>query len=119
MSPSIAFGSGISRYRAVVALAFAVVVSLFVASVPLPPLAVVLAVVTVLYLGASAFDAVRSHPAFNLVSAAYGVLLFGLWYLISDAAGVVLLVFTALAAAGFVVEAYNYRHGTSYLRFDF
>lgn len=117
--PSTRFDRELSRSRAVLTALFAlVVVGLLLSASPSLPL-VLLGALTVLYFGASAFDVVRSHPAFPLASAAYTVLLFGLWYAISDSDGPLLLVFTALAAAGFAVEAYNYRYGTSYLRFDF
>ncbi|SFG10111.1 hypothetical protein SAMN04488063_1421 [Halopelagius inordinatus] len=119
MSPSLPFGGGISRYRAVVAAVFTALVVLWVAFVPLSPVAVALAAVSVVYFVANAFDSVRSHPLYDLASAAFVALLFALWYSISDADSAFLAALTVLAALGVVVEAYNYRHGTSHLRFDF
>ncbi|RDI70679.1 hypothetical protein [Halopelagius longus] len=119
MSPSTRLGSGISRYRAVVAALFTVAASLYVAFVSIPPLVVIVAVIAVVYSVASAFDTVRTHPLYNLASAVFAALLFGLWYVASNTDGLFLLALTVLSAFGVAVEAYNYRHGTSYLRLDF
>lgn len=119
MPPSTRLGGGVSRYRAAVALLFTVAAFLYVAFVPIPPLVVVVAVIGVAYSVASAFDGVRSHSLYNLASAAFAALLFGLWYVASNDDGLPLLALTVLAAFGVVVEAYNYRRGTSHLRVDF
>ncbi|RYJ15114.1 hypothetical protein ELS19_14955 [Halogeometricum borinquense] len=76
-----------------------------------------LTVLVAIFFGASIFDAVREHPLFNLASAVYTALLFGLLTIIWGPS-VFILALTGLAVVGVAVELYNYRHGTSYLRVE-
>ena len=111
---------------AVVALLSAVgAIGLVVVAGPAEPAAVAMLLLCAAFFGASAFPAVRAHPAYSLLNAGYVTALFGLWYLViraSPGVGAVAIdavgVFTVLAAGGLLVELYNYRQGTSYLRLE-
>ncbi|EMA05228.1 phosphatidate cytidylyltransferase (plasmid) [Haloferax mediterranei ATCC 33500] len=85
---------------------------------PVTPGLIALAALTFVYVGASVFDDVREHPVYNLAAAVCTVLLFGGIYLIESYQGVIFLALTVLSVFGVVVETYNYRYGTSYLRID-
>lgn len=109
-----------SVYRLVVLVVFLAVVGLAVSfsDEPLEPTFVAMSVLVAAYLLASAFDSVRNHPLFNVANAAWLTVVFALWYVSTDGS-IVVLAFVVLSAAGTVVEAYNYRNDTSYLRIDF
>lgn len=110
-----------SVYRLVVLAVFLAVVGVAVAfsDAPLEPTFVAMSVLVAAYLLASAFDSVRDHPLFNVANAAWLTVVFALWYASTGFESVPILVLAVLAAAGTVVEAYNYRNDTSYLRLDF
>lgn len=57
---------------------------------------------------------VRTHDAYHAVSAAFTTVVFALTYL--DTGSTTLGAFAALTAVGTLVEIYNYRYGTEYLR---
>ena len=111
---------------AVVALlAAAGAVGLVVVAGPADPAAIGMLALCAGFFGASAIPAVRAHHSYNLLNAGHVAALFALWFLVvrsspgiapatADAIGV----FAALAAGGLLVELYNYRHGTSYLRLE-
>jgi hypothetical protein len=86
---------------------------------PLGLTVLVMAVLVTGYLLASAFDRVRDHPLFDVANAVWLTVLFTLWYASTGFQNVIILAFVVLAAVGVVVEAYNYRNDTSYLRIDF
>lgn len=125
MSPSIVARDGISTPRGLVTAVFALVTVVLVwASDPVSlPLAALFGLATC-YMAATTFDAVRDHPSFALASAAYGAALFGTLAAASTGPGLtfgsttLLAVLTAVCVVGAVVERYNYRNGTSYLRVD-
>lgn len=72
----------------------------------------------VAYFVAMAFDSVRAHPAYHLVSVAWMVVMFVLLSLGPGENSPFFLALATLTALGALVEAYNYRHGTSHLRID-
>ena len=119
MSLSTPFGRA-SVYRLVVLAVFLAVVAVAVvfSDEPLSPTFIAMAVLVAVYLLASAFTRVRDHPLFNVANAAWLTVVFALWYVSTDES-VFVLVFVVLAAIGTIVEAYNYRNDTSYLRIDF
>jgi hypothetical protein len=119
MSPSTRFGR-LSPYRLVVLLGFLAVfgVGITFTDEPLSPTVLVMGLLVTVYLLVSAFDSVREHPLFDVANAAWLTVLFILWYVSTDES-VVVLAFAVLAAFGTLVEAYNYRNDTSYLRIDF
>lgn len=119
MRPSIS-SVRVSRYR----LAIAVVVTVAMAAM----LAVsddffvgglLVTVFGSAFLFANALDAVREHPLYHVANAAWVGLFALLWYFTVSRGNPVVLGAVALAAVGVVVELYNYRRGTSYLRIDF
>ena len=119
MSLSTPFGRLSLPRVAVLAAFLAVVVAAVVFSEePLEPTFVAMAVLVAVYLLVSAFDRVRDHPLFNVANAAWLTVVFALWYVSTDES-VFVLAFVVLAAVGTLVEAYNYRNDTSYLRIDF
>lgn len=119
MSLSTPFGR-VSVYRVAVLVAFlaVVAVAVFFSDEPLEPTFVAMAILVTVYLLASAFDSVRDHPLFNVANAAWLTIVFALWYVSTDGS-IVVLAFVVLAGIGTLVEAYNYRNDTSYLRIDF
>ena len=89
------------------------------------PAAVAMLLLCASFFAVSAFPTVRAHPAYSLLNAGYVTALFTLWFLVirsSPGVGTVAVdfigVFTVLAAGGLLVELYNYRHDTSYLRLE-
>jgi hypothetical protein len=119
MSLSTPFGR-VSVYRVAVLVAFlaVVAVAVFFSDEPLAPTFIAMSVLVAVYLFASALDRVREHPLFNVANAAWLTVVFALWYLSTDES-VFVLAFVVLAAVGTLVEAYNYRNDTSYLRINF
>nr|WP_241429833.1 phosphatidate cytidylyltransferase [Haloferax larsenii] len=111
----------VSAWRAAVFVAFALFFGFLVWFIdePLSRSLLSVAVLTFVFLGASAFKPVVTHPLYNLVSAVYTMLLFAGMYFGGAYNDVVLLVLTVLSTLGVGVEVYNYRHGTSYLRLDY
>ena len=92
---------------------------------PAEPAAVAMLLLCAAFFAVSAFPTVRAHPAYSLLNAGYVTALFTLWFLVirsSPGVGTVAVdfigVFTVLAAGGLLVELYNYRHDTSYLRLE-
>lgn len=112
---------GVSPYRLALAVAFGLVAVAVVVLTNDPltrPFVAMFVVLGELSLLASSFDVVRAHPLYDVGHAVSLTALFVLWYVAADRSPV-LAGLAVLAAAGVVVEAYNYRHGTSYLRIDF
>lgn len=110
---------GVSAYRAVVAAAMGLLVAsfaLFLDDAVTPTLAAIY-VLLVGYFVATAFDWIREHPAFRLASTAWTAVMFVLLSLGPENSPF-FLALAALTALGVLVEAYNYRRGTSYLRID-
>ncbi|WEL27736.1 phosphatidate cytidylyltransferase [Haloferax volcanii] len=121
MMPSTVLPAGVSRWRVVV---FAVVAAVFVGLAtlidgPVDPVLAAMGLLTLVYMAAGAVDTVREHPAFPLASAVYTTFLFAGGYVSGALSNLLWAVLAVLSAFGVVVEAYNYRHGTSYLRLDF
>lgn len=111
---------GVSASRAVAAAVMCLLVTsfaVFLDDTVTPTLAAVYALFGV-YFVAIAFDSVRAHPAYHLVSVTWTVVMFALLYLGPSENSPFFLALAALTALGALVEAYNYRHGTSYLRID-
>lgn len=111
--------TGVSRSRAILALAFALLVAVLVVVLnePLDPPLVAMFVLTIGFFVASIFDAVRTHPMYDLVHAAWLSVILFIWYVEAESP----LFLGGLVVLGILstfVELYNYRHGTSYLRFD-
>lgn len=110
---------GFSVFRALVALLFSILAAALVwfTSEPLSPLLLLMFVLMTAFLVASAFDTVREHSLYTLVSALWTATLFAIWSVLESSlfAGV----FAVISGVGVLVELYNYRHGTSYLRLDF
>ncbi|WP_172795750.1 phosphatidate cytidylyltransferase [Haloferax sp. Q22] len=111
--------AGVSRWRLVV---FAVVTTvlaglLSLTDEPVSPALAAMGLLTLVYMFAGAFDAVREHPGFPLASAVYTTLLFAGGYASGALSNLLWGVLAVLSALGVAVKAYNYRHGTSYLRF--
>ncbi|GGC63480.1 hypothetical protein GCM10007209_26980 [Haloferax sulfurifontis] len=117
--PSAVLHAGVSRWRlavfAVVAVVLVALLSLTDESVS--PALAVMGLLTLVYMFAGAVDAVREHPVFPLASAVYTTLLFAGGYASGALSNLLWGVLAVPSALGVVVEAYNYRHGTSYLRF--
>lgn len=111
---------GVSRYRAAVgAVALALLAAILAVSrEPITPDVGAVFALAIGYFVLVPFDRVREHPLFDVARAAWLVLVFGLWYVVGEDSGVVLAAFVVLALVGLAVEIYNYRHGTSYLRFE-
>jgi hypothetical protein len=106
-------------------LAAAGAVGLVVVAGSAEPAAVAMLLLCAAFFAASAFPTIRAHPAYTLLNAGYVAALFTLWYLVvraSPGVGSVAVdaigAFAVLAAGGLLVELYNYRHGTSYLRLE-
>lgn len=111
---------GVSTYRAVVAAGMCLLVTsfvLFLDETVTPTLAAIY-VQFVGYFVATAINWIREHPAFHLVSTAWTAVMFVLLYLGPVENSPFFLALAALTGAGVLVEAYNYRHGTSHLRID-
>ncbi|MFK8214003.1 phosphatidate cytidylyltransferase [Haloferax volcanii] len=113
--------TGVSRWRvAVFAVITVVLAGLFsLTDEPVSPALAAMGLLTLVYIASTAVDAVREHPGFPLASAVYTTLLFAAGYASGALSNLLWGVLAVLSALGVVVEAYNYRHGTSYLRLDF
>lgn len=111
---------GVDRFRLAVA---AVVVPLLLAMVVategrVTPSLLGIVVLGVAWIGASVFDAVRSHEYYHLANAVWLVAIGLLLFARGDEAGPLLAVFVGLGVAGILAEAYNLHAGTTYLRFE-
>ncbi|WP_313692581.1 phosphatidate cytidylyltransferase [Halorarum halobium] len=120
MLPSDSFRDHVSVYRAGITGAFLLVAAAiwWVVDGPFPPFLAVLIGGTATFMLASTVDAVRAHPLYDVLSAVFTVALFGSWYVLAGSDSTFLLALTGLALLGTGVEVYNYRNGTSYLRFE-
>ena len=109
----------ISIYHGAITAVF--IVSVVLVQVIYGPLSQVLAVllgISVIFCVGSTFNVVRAHSLYHLLSAIYTVVVFGGLYLSTGSDSVGLLAVMGFALLGVAVETYNYRNGTSYLRFD-
>ncbi|WP_199522914.1 phosphatidate cytidylyltransferase [Haloferax sp. Atlit-6N] len=119
--PSAVLHTDVSRWRlavfAVVAVVLVALLSLTDESVS--PALAAMGLLTLVYMATGAIDAFREHPVFPLASAVYTTLLFAGGYASGALSNLLWGVLAILSAVGVAVEAYNYRHGASYLRLDF
>lgn len=113
--------STLSAIAALVATVIAIGL-VFVAG-PAAPAAVAMALLGAAFFGLSAIPAVRAHPAYSLLNAAYVAALSAFWYLVVHSSpgtdgsiAAVIGAFAVLAVGGLLVELYNYRHDTRSLR---
>ena len=119
MNSSNSLRDNISVYYGAVTAVFTV--SAVLVQVIYGPLSQVLAVllgISVVFFVGRTFNVVRAHPLYHLLSAIYIGVVFGVLYLFTGSDSVVLLAVTGFALLDVVVETYNYRNGTSHLRFD-
>jgi hypothetical protein len=105
-----------SRVGVLLVVAALLATLVFVFDRPLTAEFVALAALILGFTAASAFDAVRSHPLYALASAVETTLLFGVLYV--GVGSSFFLALACLALVGVAVELYNYRNGTSHLRFE-
>ncbi|MDS0295822.1 hypothetical protein [Halogeometricum luteum] len=106
-----------SRVGALLVVTALLVVLVLALDQPLTAEFVALSVVVLGFMTASVFDAVRSHPLYTLASVVELSVVFWVLYL-GGAGGLFFLALACLALVGVAVELYNYRNGTSYLRFE-
>ncbi|WP_248898151.1 phosphatidate cytidylyltransferase [Haloplanus halobius] len=121
MPPSRSLRDRINLYRGTVTVVFLLVIGGFVFGIErqIPPSLALLFGMTFVFLLGSTLNTVRAHPLYRPLSAVYTTLLFGIAYVSTGFETTFLLALMGLSILEVVVEAYNYLHGTSYLRLDF
>ena len=75
-------------------------------------------VVAVAFLLVTAYEPIREDDRYHLGTTVVVTALFGIWWLAAEQPARFPAVITGLGAIGVLVELYNLRAGTSYLRFD-